>query len=206
MTPAAARTSVLPRLWAWVLIVVATAGAISGPLLYRAIAPDVPGLVKIELANARPNTATAATLRDSLWPGDAVLIACYGLALLAGGFLARRMAWTRTSQTLAGFGLLCGLLAVLGDVVEDIFLSLGDRYDWCYHAAGAAATVKWSVLVPAALVAAVGVVLASARLLGNSSKRLGRLQESLTDAHFLPPPPFGSPTSPGPEGDRSGSR
>lgn len=198
MTPTAASTGVLPRWQAWSLILLAIVGAAAGPLLYKVYAPDVPGLVDIELAKVTP--ADPSVLRDSLWPGDAVLIVCYGLTLLAGGFLARRMAWTRTSHTLASFGVLCSAVAILSDVVEDVFLALGDRYDWCYSAAGAAATVKWSVLVPAALVAAIGVLLAIARLLGNSAGRLGRLRERLTEADFLPAPPLDPPPPPVPAG------
>jgi len=167
----------------WVLVAVAAAGA--GWVFYRELAPPVPGLVRVELGLERPDDA--ALLRDTLGP-DAVLILGYGLALVVLCRLARMMTWSTTSGRLADLGLLCAAATVVADVAENVFLLLGDRVEWCYVAAGAAATVKWSAAVPAAVTALVGLVLTSARVIGNSRRRLAKSAALDTNGIICPPP------------------
>ncbi|SDM01508.1 Patatin-like phospholipase [Geodermatophilus siccatus] len=169
------------------LAAVAAAGA--GWVAYRQLAPPLPDLVRIGLGLDRP--ADPALLRDTLGP-DVLLVLGYGSALAVLGRLARMMTWSRTSRHLADLGLLCAAATVVADLTENAFLFFGERAEWCYAAAGAAATVKWSAAVPAAVTALIGLVLTFARVIGNSRRRLRRFA-AMDTSGIIPPPPLEPP-------------
>lgn len=202
MTPTARDRKPLPRALALGMVVVAVGAAIAGPLFYRGLAPRVPNLIDIELGNVRPHGHVAQQVRDSLVPADLVFILCYGVALLLGAVLALYMSWTKTSRLLATFGLICSALAMVTDFVEDIFLANAEHADWLYDAAGVASTIKWSALVPGALTAMVGVLLAAARLVASVPPHPSR---SLARAEVLAPRALDPPPPPEPGEQHSGS-
>ena len=70
-----------------------------------------------------------------------MLVLGYGSALAVLCWLARMMTWSTTSRHLADLGLLCAAATVVADLAEDAFLYFGERTEWCYVAAGAAALV-----------------------------------------------------------------
>ncbi|MBM7807647.1 hypothetical protein JOD57_003484 [Geodermatophilus bullaregiensis] len=185
MLPTAQEGGRIPRTAAVLLAVVAVAVAGAGWATYQHLAPPLPGLVRIELGLERPDDA--ALLRDTLGP-DASLVVGYGCALVVLGWLARMMTWSRTSRRVAGLGLLCAAATLVADVAENVFLHSAERAEWLYTAAGAAATVKWSAAVPAAVTALVGLVLTFARAIGNNRHRLARIART-GNRGMTPPPP-----------------
>jgi hypothetical protein len=179
----------IPRTAAVALALAAVAAAGAGWVAYRHLAPPLPDLVRIELGLDRP--ADPALLHDTLGP-DLWLVLGYGSALAVLGWLARMMTWSTTSRHLADLGLLCAAATVVADLAENAFLFLGDRGERWYAAAGAAATVKWSVAVPATVTALIGLVLTFARVIGNNPHRLRRVA-AMNTSGIIPPPPLEPP-------------
>lgn len=181
----------ISRTAAVALALAALAATGAGWAVYRHLAPPLPGLVRIELGLEPPGDP--ALLRDTLGP-DVWLVLGYGSALAVLCWLARMMTWSTTSRHLADFGLLCAAATVVADLAEDAFLFFADRAEWYYVAAGAAATVKWSAAVPAAVTALIGLVLTFARAIGNSRSRLRRFA-AMDTSGIIPPPPLEPPPS-----------
>jgi hypothetical protein len=179
----------IPRTAAVVLALAAVTAAGAGWVVYRHLAPPLPDLVRIELGLERPSDP--ALLRATLGP-DVWLVLGYGSALAVLGWLARMMTWSTTSRHLADLGLLCAAATVVADLAEDAFLFSYERAEWCRVAAGAAATVKWSAAVPAAVTALIGLVLTFARVIGNSRRRLRRFA-GMDTAGIIAPPPLEPP-------------
>jgi hypothetical protein len=154
--------------------VVAVAALVLLTALYNHRAPVRSGhIVSLELGG-RDNAATliqrygTARLRSTIeW--DFAFIAGYGAALLIGAGLAIWLTWQETMRRYLPIGLALAVITILADLAENLFLLLGlgghpklgpaNVYDAC----AVAATVKFCALVPAAVLAAIGVALALVR-------------------------------------------
>ncbi|SDC56349.1 hypothetical protein SAMN05660690_1920 [Geodermatophilus telluris] len=185
MRPTAQETGRIPRTAAVLLAASAVAAAAAGWATYRHLAPPVPGLVSTVLGGEPPDDP--ALVRDTLGP-DLALVVGYGYALVVLCRLARMTTWSRTSRRVADLGLICAVATVVADVAENVLLHDGGSAGWSATAAGAAATVKWSAAVPAALTALAGLVLTCARALGNNPRALRRTAGLGTDGVIAPPP------------------
>jgi hypothetical protein len=115
---------------------------------------------------------------------DFLFIACYGLALFCGLQLCRRVFRSSGGQALAAVGPWLAGVAVVADVLENLFLlaalnelpgtgGLGARTSWTlFDLVAAAAVLKWCCLLPALALALAGAVVTPARLWSHRKKRL----------------------------------
>ena len=120
----------------------------------------------------RPLAALAPAVRGHLlW--DLPLIALYGLGLLGGALLLRAVSQSSAGRGLARFGVFAGAVAIAADLVEDAALWSAFRGTptaassaGAFDVASTAAVIKFSALVPAALIALAGAGLTLGRVLG----------------------------------------
>lgn len=181
----------MERVRAWSYVAGAVLALAAGISIYRFFAPKV-DITLVELGGSGQRwplpSATAAALR---W--DFALIAGYGLALLFGLLLARAVLgrrdpseWPvpdsgqpeRRAELKSNLTVLVGAvaaLAVLADMTENAMLlwatARTSKPRLLLDFATAAAVVKFCALLPAALIALSGVVIAVSRLVRNSDRR-----------------------------------
>ncbi|CAN5321217.1 hypothetical protein BH09ACT8_BH09ACT8_35020 [soil metagenome] len=105
--------------------------------------------------------------RKLLW--DLAFIACYGAALLLCGWVFRGLAISKFGTLMAEITIVAVLVTMAADLAEDGFLWFAQAGTWLQHAAGAAATVKWSAAIIAVL-AVPAAVLVVGRLLWTSAR------------------------------------
>jgi hypothetical protein len=200
--PAPQRYDGLQRKWAILLALLAITLPAVGAIAYAALAPKIGHLIEIELGSwhlldqYHPRTSRlvleTGDLHRSLWP-DVLFIGCYGAALIIGCFLAMRMAWTRISRTIAVFGIGLSIMVIAADLLEDLFLFLGcPTRTWAFEVAAAASTIKWTCVVPAAVIALAGAALAIVRAIGNRSGKFtdeAKERDKVFRAAVQPPAP-----------------
>jgi hypothetical protein len=159
--------------------------------IYRWLAPGASDIVEVELAGSVPRIEQLVGVhRDAylraLWI-DFVFIAGYGAALTAGAWLALRLSFTSTTRRLARAALAATAAAVASDIGENVMLLLllsagPPRPEGFAVAAQAFSITKWSLLLPAAVVAIVGVGTTLRRAArGRSSFQLSVTSPSVDD-------------------------
>ncbi|HET7397208.1 MAG TPA: hypothetical protein VFJ94_01700 [Intrasporangium sp.] len=206
--PPAPKRDVPSRRRALGLAVAALASVGLGGWAYAANAPAL-DMLAVELGG-----------RSQYWPlppgtegavaWDYVFIAGYGLALWLGTGSAGWVFWSPRAAQLARLGRVAAVVAVVADLIENLLLTaalrgVGDR-GRVLDAVAAAATVKFSTVLPAAVVALLGVVVTLFRLwvarfgpYGDRHATHGWLADDIRvpEAVEIPPPePSGRPTSP----------
>jgi hypothetical protein len=170
---------------------VAVVSLVVGGLLYALNAPAVDMLAR-ELGGRRQELPPPSGTVEALW-WDFVFIAGYGVALWLGTTVAGQIFWTQRGKRVARFGWGAGVAAVAADVVENALLIVGLQMEpdealtrWVLDAAAAAATVKFSALVPATIVAVLGVVTTVRRSIPERKDAVKRALE----ADVRPPRPL----------------
>jgi hypothetical protein len=153
--PFSGRNAVLLALTALGTLVAAVLG-------YCWWAPDPARLVRVELAGSAKAIRGLPDAQLSAAWADFLLIAGYGIALSCGAWLVCRLPGTKSIHRLARVAIRATWVAVALDIAEHaLFLlvpngiSSGGRYA---VAAQALAITKWSLITPAATVAALGIV------------------------------------------------
>ncbi|MFD4190569.1 hypothetical protein [Amycolatopsis thermoflava] len=135
-----------------------------GTGLYLAFAADT-GIVGRQLGGrGQPLPFPPGTAATLWW--DFALIAGYGLAVLLGTTAALWVCQPGTAMhEVARFGRIAGLVAVVSDVLENVFLLVATRdpAPVLLELATAAAVTKFTGLLPALLLALYGIVLALLR-------------------------------------------
>lgn len=176
--------------------------ALLGFWWYREQAPDVK-IVELESAGSAAEaqrvvgqaTGEFQQAITTDWP----LILAYGLALLAACGLGAVVFRTRRGRVAALVGLGASGVVVAADVLENVLLSEGlsrlsptdtdPLTDSLFAVAAAAAAVKFSMLVPATLIAVTAAVVTLRRAVG-ARRGSRRLQASpQRPAATVPPPP-----------------
>ena len=157
-----------------------------GGLLYGARTPGLGGLeiADIALGANDMDRHRLLTLRGELrshllW--DLSFIALYGLGFLVGALLLLAVARSTATRRWAGFGVFAAGVAVLADVVENALLWTGletaltvQTSRLAFDAASIAAVIKFSALLPAALIAVLGAGVVLGRAVGHAFRRQGR--------------------------------
>jgi len=152
------------------------AGAIAsvalGTWVYSAHAPEL-NIVAVELGgHAQTWPLPSGTSTALAW--DYAFIAGYGLALWLGTTAARWVFWTERAASLARLGRRAAGVVVVADLVENLCLTVAlngtghnpsGLQSTALDAAATAATIKFTVLVPAAVLAVMGVAVTVGRLL-----------------------------------------
>jgi hypothetical protein len=115
----------------------------------------------------------------ALW-WDFALILGYGAALLLTTTVATKVFWSERARTVARLGRGAAVVTIIADVLENFFLALAVHGEpgkamsgWqatFLNTAAAASTIKWSCLVPAVMVALVGLLIALVRLAASSKR------------------------------------
>ena len=162
---ATSRPGAPPALWAWAWIIGAITSLAAGLAVYGSKAPALE-VIAIELGGAGqtlPDVDLGASLS---W--DFALIVGYGTALWMVTTAATWVFWTPRAARMARLARWLTVLTVLCDMAENICLGLawtrpGPR-SVLLDVAAVAATVKFSVLLPAALVAIVALLVIVGRL------------------------------------------
>jgi hypothetical protein len=155
------------RLQAVLWSVAGVASLIVGVALYRG-APSL-NIVAVELGgDAQPWPPAGGVDLGMALTRDYAFIVGYGTALWMGATAATWVFWTPRALTWARAGRAAAVLAVMADVAENLLLSgawiqVGDRR-FCLDAAAVAATVKFALLLPAVIVAVLGIVVTASRL------------------------------------------
>ena len=162
----------LPTGWAGIGAVIAL---LLGEGVYRGTVPSSLDIVAVELGGAgQPWPLPASTASALRW--DFVLIAGYATALLWGCRVAHRLVRGLWLKRIALIGAAVSTVAILSDCTENLLLlaviGQPDRPATAraglLDSAAMAATVKFSALVPAALIAVSGLVLLAVRTLGRA--------------------------------------
>jgi hypothetical protein len=181
--PSSPASKKVPRPW-WALVVclgaIASLGA--GTWVYTANAPQL-SIVAVELGgHGQRWPLPSGTSLAIAW--DYAFIAGYGLALWLGTTAARWVFWSPRAAALARLGRGATVVVVVADLIENLCLTVALSSSGpgrstlaarALDAAATAATIKFTVLVPAAALAIVGVAAALGRLL--SSTRRHKLWE-----------------------------
>ena len=186
----------------------AIASLVAGWWIYAAQAPTL-NVVAVELGGSGQAWPLPAGTSSALaW--DYVFIAGYGLALWLGTTAARWVFWSRRAATLARLGRSATVVVVVADLIENGFLTValngtGSRpstlASTTLDAAAITSVIKFTVLVPVAVMAGVGVAVTLARLI--SSRRhheawpldkvvLPTTTEDVPADPLIPGPPAGS--------------
>ncbi len=165
-------------LWAWVWVVGALVSLAVGLWVYSQRAPAL-DVIAVELGGAEQELPQADLSAALSW--DFAFIVGYGTALWMATTTATWVFWTPRAAHLARLARWLTVMAVLSDMAENICLGLawtrpGSRGTFLDMAA-VLATVKFSVLLPATLVAVVGVIVVIACLLSSFSGRRRRSRE-----------------------------
>jgi hypothetical protein len=157
------------------VVILAVLMLAGGILIYQRMAPSL-DMVPLQLgasdqAGALPDQAAAA-----LW-WDFVLILGYGSALLLGTTAALWVFWTPTASRWAGFGRWAAVATIVFDCIENVLLLIATSRPaplgqdaWLANMITAAATIKFSCAVPAALVAALGIMVTFIRCFARRPK------------------------------------
>ena len=176
--PSAPPSKKVPRPW-WALVVglgaIASLGA--GTWLYTANAPRL-NIVAVELGgHGQRWPLPSGTSSAIAW--DYAFIAGYGLALWLGTTTARWVFWSPRAAALARLGRGATVVVVVADLIENLCLTVAlssagpgrsTLATRALDAAATAATIKFTVLVPAAAIAVVGVAVTLARLLSSTRR------------------------------------
>jgi hypothetical protein len=154
--------------------VTALAALVVGFVAYGGQAAPLPGttMIDLELGGKLPRRSVtepvSAVRHNLLW--DLPLIALYGAGLALGVLLFMRVTRSASTQSWAWFGLFAVVATIAADLVEDAALwwafagKFPNSADLAFDVASAAAIVKFSAFLPAALVALTGVFLTLGRL------------------------------------------
>jgi len=169
------------------------ASLIVGVWLYSSHAPASLEIVAVEVGGSQQHWPLPTSLTTALW-WDFAFITGYGIALLLATTVATWVFWSPGAKMIAHVGRGAAIVAVVADLVENLFLALALRGGagrtpsvWqarFLDAAATASTIKWAALVPAALVALIGLAVASIRMVGSRRSR-PELQRP-TDTEALP--------------------
>jgi lysozyme family protein len=164
--------------WAWAVCIGAIASLVAGLWLYTAQAPKM-NIVAVEIeGHAQPWPLPAGTFSALAW--DYPFILGYGVALWLGTTAARWVFWSPRAATLARLGRGMTVVVVVADLIENLCLTLAlsgagsSRSTFearALDAAAIAATIKFTVLVPAAVLAVVGLVVTLGRLVSGRGTR-----------------------------------
>ncbi len=154
-----------PRLWALTWVVMALGSFALGSIVYGDNAPALK-VIDVELggsAQTLPDVDLSAALS---W--DFALIVAYGTALWMATTAATWVFWTPRAARIARLARWLTVLAVLCDMAENVLLGcawtgLGQR-PFLLDVAAVMATIKFSVLLPAALIGLVGVLVVVGRI------------------------------------------
>jgi hypothetical protein len=191
----AAPASTRDRRWAavWVLAPLVTAG--TGIALYVNHRPPELDAFAVELGGGTQRFPFATDMGLAvMW--DCVLIVGYGTALWMAVIAARWVFWTPTAAALATFGRYCTVAAVLADLAENLLLvwvwRAGVKVPYVLDVASVAARIKFALLVPAVLVAVLGVIVTFARLGGRG--RRDREKEHWAGLQVVTPQPLSMPS------------
>ena len=162
--------------WAWVIGALLSLAV--GLWVYNQRAPAL-DVIAVELGGAEQELPQADLSAALSW--DFALIVGYGTALWMATTTATWVFWTPRAAHLARLARWLTVMAVLSDMAENICLGVawtrpGSRGIFLDLAA-VLATVKFSVLLPATLVAVVGVIVVVARLFSSFSGRRRRERE-----------------------------
>lgn len=153
-----------PDLWSAVLIAVASVmGFVVAAVVYLWLPAEAPSLVKVGLAGDKIKELVGEhrdAYLQALWV-DFVFVLGYGVALTGGAWLARRLFFTTSTRQLAQAALIATAFAVVAGVGEiaTLLLLLSGTSAWggWAVAAQAFAFTKWSLVLPAAVVASFGI-------------------------------------------------
>jgi hypothetical protein len=166
------RRTVPQRWWALVVCVGAIASVSAGTWLYAAHAPKV-SIAAVELGGRGQAWPLPSGTSSSLaW--DYGFIAGYGLALWLGTTAARWVFWTQRAATLARLSRGAVIVVVVADLIENLCLTVAVNgtgaspsavQATALDAAATASTIKFTILVPTAAMALLGIAVTLGRLL-----------------------------------------
>jgi hypothetical protein len=156
-----------------------------GVWVYCANAPRHLDIVGVELGGSRPTWPLPNGTSTALhW--DFVLIAGYGLALWFALTLARALTRTPRTKAVAAVATVFALTAVAADLAEDFsLLTASTKHSRWLDVATGAAVIKFSCVIPAAIVAVVALLVTLVRLIQNRRSRLNK-REQVTLCPTLP--------------------
>jgi hypothetical protein len=164
--------------WAWTACTGAILALVVGQWLHIALAPKM-NIVAVEIGgHGQPWPLPPGTSSALAW--DCLFIACYGLALWLGTTAARWVFWSPRSRAAARLGRHATVVVVVAGLAENLALALAlvgagpSRSTFAARAldvAAIAATIKFTVLLPAAAVALVGVLVTFGRLISAMVRR-----------------------------------
>lgn len=141
-----------------------------GHVLYVKHAPHVDNIVLVELGGKPGARALPEQLNGAL-AADFWFIAGYGTSLMIGSWLAKIIFWTAAARKAAKAAMIGAGVAVIADLLENLFLYLCGRSDQTGGLLRLAATttsvIKWSLLLPVGVVATLGVALAFGRAISH---------------------------------------
>jgi len=167
------------------------ASLILGAWLYGSHAPTGLEVIAVEVGGNKQHWPLPTWLAMSLW-WDFALITGYGLALWLATTAATWVFWSPRAKMTARIGRGAAVVAVIADLVENLFLALALRGDpgtthslsqgRFLDAAATASTIKWALLVPAVVIALVGLSVAVVRLVGSRRSRPELQHPTDTDA------------------------
>jgi hypothetical protein len=164
--------------WAWTACAGAILALVVGLWLHVALAPSV-NIVAVEIGgHGQPWPLPPGTSSALAW--DTASIACYGLALWLGTTAAQWVFWSPRSHAAARLGRGATVVVIVAGLAENLALALAllgagpSRSTFASSAldfAAIAATIKFTLLLPAAAVALVGVLVTFGRLISAMVRR-----------------------------------
>ncbi|EWT01312.1 phospholipase [Intrasporangium oryzae NRRL B-24470] len=183
-------------------VVAALAAVAIGAWLYGRQAPAI-DILAVELGGGEqtwpPADGTASAIT---W--DYVFIAGYAIALWLGTTTARWVFWSPRARRVALLGQGATIVGVTADLTENVLLSRAlasdGRPSALLDAAAVAATVKFSVLTVAVVVAIMGVVMTLIRMRTNKGIAFTWPADKVivpAPIEVSPPPPVVHPDTPG---------
>jgi hypothetical protein len=185
------------------LVAGAIASLAAGIALYVVYAPPLK-LAIVELGEPGQQVSDPRIVTALRW--DLVLIAGCGIALGIGTYIAMWFARTRKKRLIVLVGRTSAALAIVADLVADLFIYRAHRgSSMALDGAAVAATIKFCALVPAALVALFGLTVAVKRAVTNRPSALAAWEKKAGAVKYIPPMPVlpGDPM-PGPGRDAHG--
>lgn len=163
--------------WALAVCIGAIASLGAGIWLYTANAPKI-DILAVELGGRGQTWPLPADTSTALaW--DYAFILGYGLALWLGTTAARWVFWSRRAATLARLSRRAAVVVVAADLIENLCLegalngtggSRSNLQSMALDAAAASAVIKFTVLVPVAVMAVLGVAITLGRLLSSRGR------------------------------------
>ena len=163
--------------WALAVCTGAIVSLGAGLWLYMAKAPKI-DIVAVELGG-RGQTLQQPVGTYTALAWDYALILGYGLALWLGTTAARWVFWSQRATTLARLSRRAAVVVVAADLIENLCLTVALNSagqspttvrSIALDAAAASAVIKFTVLVPVAVMAVLGVAITVGRLLSGTGR------------------------------------